>query len=85
MNERAFVILVGGLMHGTRTLVPLALERMTLASRRGEPIEYVRRLTRTGLVDGRSTAVALFAPESVTEMEFDVLAADAIRDRDARH
>jgi hypothetical protein len=85
MNEQALVVLVGGPMHGTRTLEPCPRERMTLESCRGDPIEYVCRLTRKRLVDGRVTPIALYAPESITDMEFDVLAADAIRAPDSRH
>lgn len=85
MGEHALVVLVGGAMHGTRTLVPRADERMTLESRPGEPIEYVCRLKREGVVDGRSTPVSLYAPESISDMEFQVLADDAMRDPGARH
>jgi len=85
MGEQALVVLVGGAMHGTRTLLPRADEKMTLDSSGGEPIEYVCRLKREGLVDGRSTPMALYAPESITDMEFQVLADDALRDSNARH
>ena len=85
MGNQALVVLVGGAMHGTRTLLPRADDRMTLESGRGEPIEYVCRLKLEGLVDGRATPVALYAPESITDMEFDVLASDAMRDPAARH
>jgi len=85
MTERALVVLVGGAMHGTRTFVPRPDERMTLESGPGERIEYVCRLKRERLVEGRSTPVALYAPDSITDMEFDVLAAHAIRDFEPRH
>jgi len=85
MTEHALVVLVGGAMHGTRTRLPRPDERMTLQSGPGESIEYVCRLKRDGVVDGRSTAVSLYAPESINDMEFQVLADDAMRDPDARH
>jgi hypothetical protein len=85
MGDQALVVLVGGAMHGTRTLLPRADDRMTLDPGSGEPIDYVCRLKVEGLVDGKSTPVALYAPESITDMEFDVLASDAMRAPAARH
>ena len=72
-------------MHGIRSLVPRTEARMTLASDLGEPIDYVRRHTHMGVVEGRTTPMALYAPESINDMEFDVLAAHAIREENARH
>ena len=72
-------------MHGIRSLVPRTEARMTLESGMGEPIDYVRRHTHMGVVEGRATPMALYAPESITDMEFDVLAAHAVREPNERH
>lgn len=85
MNERALVVLVGGTMHGTHALVPWPEERMTIEPREGESIDYRCRRRRRALVHGSDTPVALYAPDSITDMEFEVLALDAIRISNAMH
>ena len=85
MDDFALVVLVGGPMHGIRTLLPRPEERMTLESRMGESVDYVCRLRRKTVVEGRSTPMALYAPESINDMEFGVLADDAMREQYTRH